>query len=57
MRIAGNKPLYWFLTWEDWTSLTICMSVSLFFIVFYVLLAKLSQHSKPSMLEAEKKEL
>ena len=40
---ANSKPVYWFLTWEDYTSPLICAGLELFIIVAWIILAKLSK--------------
>lgn len=39
----GGKPIYWFLTWEDSSSLLICSMIGLFFYSLYYLMATVDQ--------------
>lgn len=49
MTIATGKPLYWFLTWEDYKSPLICLSfIAATYFVFGALV-KVSQKMKPHM--------
>ena len=32
----SGKPLYFFLTWEDWTSPAICFGLTVFFCVIWI---------------------
>lgn len=42
-----GRPLYWFLTWEDMTSVYIYLGLMVFFSFVYIGLAKLTKALKP----------
>ena len=44
---ARGRPLYWFLTWEDYTTYVIYAALSLFFCTIWLLFAKLTALLKP----------
>ena len=41
-----GKPLYWFLTWEDWTSLVVVGALFLFVVGLWKLIAFISYSCK-----------
>ena len=46
--LSRGKPLYWFLTWEDYTSVIVVIALQIIFSLIWVGLAKLSQISLDS---------
>mmetsp|Transcript_3977 Transcript_3977/g.5041 ORF Transcript_3977/g.5041 Transcript_3977/m.5041 type:complete len:206 (-) Transcript_3977:75-692(-) len=39
-----GKPLYWFITWEDWTSPAVCLAMQIIFSLMWVVFSKLQAH-------------
>ena len=42
----SGKPVYWFLTWEDWTTPLIVIAVFIFVVTIWLSLAKLTEWGK-----------
>ena len=43
---ARGKPLYWFINWEDYTSVLVIVAIYVAFSLLWVVLAKCSQTKK-----------
>ena len=44
-----GRPLYWFLTWEDWTTPVILIALQTIFSLLWVALAKLFDRKKANL--------
>lgn len=45
--IKSDKPVYWFLTWEDETTVFICIGFTVFFSAIWLVLAQITLFFKP----------
>ena len=43
VKIAGKKPIYWFLTWEDANSYLIATGILSIFLLLFVAIAKFDE--------------
>ena len=47
--LARGEPLYWFLTWEDYTSVLVIIAIFVTFSIAWVLVAKFTQAFKKDL--------
>lgn len=53
--IKRDKPIYWFLTWEDETTLYVYAGLTVFFSAIWFVLAQITLFFKPRVSKEKKK--